>query len=98
MFSATVAQKPTIAVKEGTKNTKNSDGVWKRLGALRTGPKPPARRVIHQSSRTPTLSMNGAPMPSRNFMVSMPFHTTTMFNSQNEKKHTQMDQEASATS
>jgi hypothetical protein len=31
--------------------------------------------------------MKGAPMPSRNLMVSMPRQITTMFNAQNAKKH-----------
>ena len=34
--------------------------------------------------------MNGAPMPSRNLMVSMPRQITTMFSTQNAKKQIQM--------
>src|SRR5512140_930532 len=91
MFSATVAQKPTIAVSEGIKNGRNSESVWNLLGVESTGPNPPALLVIHHSSSTPTPSMNGAPMPSRNLMVSMPFQTTTIFSSQKEKKQIQME-------
>src|ERR1700676_4583407 len=89
MFSATVAQNPTIAVSDGTKKWKNSPAVLNLLGALRTGPKPPALRVIHHSNSSATPSMNGAPMPSRNLMVSMPRQTTNMFSSQKEKKQIQ---------
>jgi len=33
--------------------------------------------------------MNGAPIPSRNLMVSIPRHTTTMLIAQNRKKQIQ---------
>src|ERR1043166_7360639 len=86
MFSATVAQKPTIPVSDGMKKWKNSLVVLNLLGVLNTGPSPPALRVIHHSKSNPTASMNGAPMPSRNFMVSMPRQMTAMLSSQNAKK------------
>ena len=38
MFSATVAQKPTMPVSDGMKKRKNSAVVWNLLGALSTGP------------------------------------------------------------
>ena len=55
-------------------------------GVCSTGPNPPALRVIHQSSSTPTASMNGAPIPCRNLMVSMPRQITNIFSAQNAKK------------
>src|ERR1017187_3956010 len=87
MFSATVAQKPTIPVSDGTKKRMNSALLWNLLGALSTGPSPPALREIHHSSNRPIPSMNGAPIPSRNLMVSMPRQITAMFSSQKAKKH-----------
>src|ERR1700677_4563799 len=90
MLSATVAQNPTMPVSDGTKNRMNSAVLWNLLGELSTGPKPPALPGIHQSSSSPMPSMNGAPMPCRNRMVSMPFQITAMFSAQNAKKQTQM--------
>src|SRR6266850_2465619 len=87
MFSATVAQKPTIAVSEGTKTCKNSAVVLNLLGVLRTGPRPPAFLVIHHKRRSPTPSMKGAPIPSKNLIVSMPRQITSMLRNQNAKKH-----------
>src|SRR5437016_5468437 len=87
MLSATVAQNPTMPVSEGMKKSTNSAVVWNLLGALRTGPKPPASDVIHHSINSPTESMNGAATPSRNLMVSMPRQTTSIFSAQNKKKH-----------
>src|SRR5215470_12960126 len=96
MFSATVAQKPTIAVSEGTKKCTNSDVVRNLLGALSTGPSPPAFAAIHHNRITPTPSMNGAPTPSRNLIVSMPFQITAMLRSQNAPKqiHTAAGEDA----
>ena len=79
MFSATVAQKPTMPVSDGMKKRTNSAVVWNLLGVFSTGPSPPALPVIHSSSNSPMPSRNGAPTPSRNLMVSMPRHTTHMF-------------------
>src|SRR6516225_12250762 len=53
MFSATVAQNPTIPVSDGMKKRMNSAVDWNLLGALSTGPSPPALPVIHQSSNRP---------------------------------------------
>ncbi len=60
------------------------------LGALNTGPSPPARLVIHHSSNNPIASMNGAAIPSRNLIVSIPRKITKMFRAQNAKKQIQM--------
>src|SRR6185436_4949188 len=90
MLSATVAQKPTMPVSDGIKNRTNSAVVWNLLGALRTGPKPPASDVIHHSMSKPTASMNGAATPSSTLMVSMPCQTTSMFSPQKKKKQIHM--------
>ena len=50
MFSARVAQKPTMAVSDGTKKRKNSAPVVKRLGRSRIGPRPPARTIAQARS------------------------------------------------
>src|SRR5271157_2543609 len=86
MFSATVAQKPTMPVNDGMKKRMNSPVVWNLLGLCSTGPSPPALREIHHNKSRPTASMNGAPMPSRNLMVSMPRQITAMVSSQNSEK------------
>src|SRR6266536_5138082 len=93
MFNATVAQNPTIPVNEGMKNRRNSPVVWNLLGALRTGPKPPASEVIHHSISRPTASMKGAATSSRNLIDSMPRHTTIMFKAQKKKKQAHMASE-----
>src|SRR5215471_6806269 len=89
MFSATVAQNPTMAVSDGTKKRKNSPELWNLLGALNTGPQPPACRTIHHSNASPTANMNGAPIPSRNLMASMPLQMTNIFSAQKAPKHIQ---------
>src|SRR2546427_4689276 len=86
MLSATVAQNPTIPVSDGMKKRTNSAVLWNLLGALRTGPNPPASDVIHHSISSPTESMNGAATPSRILIVSMPRQTTSMFSAQKKKK------------
>src|ERR1035437_7879285 len=86
MLSATVAQKPTMPVSDGIKKRRNSAVVGNLLGARSTGPSPPALPVIHHKSRRPMPSMNGAPMPSRNLMVSMPRQMTAMLSPQKAKK------------
>src|SRR5229473_1931757 len=90
MFSATVAQNPTMPVSDGMKKRTNSAVDLNLLGALRTGPRPPARLVIHHNSSKPTPSMNGAAMPSRNFMVSIPRQITKIFSDQKAKKQIQV--------
>ena len=42
MFSATVAQKPTMPVRLGQKKCQNSAEFWNLAGWLRIGPNPPA--------------------------------------------------------
>src|SRR5213596_1938294 len=86
MLSATVAQNPTMPVNDGMKNRTNSAESLNLLGALRTGPKPPASEVIHQSISRPTPSMNGAATPSRILIVSMPRQTTSILSPQKKKK------------
>src|SRR6516164_5869009 len=46
IFSATVAQNPTIPVSAGMKKRTNSAVLWNLLGVRSTGPNPPALRVI----------------------------------------------------
>jgi len=89
MLSATVAQNPTMPVSDGMKCLKNSPVDVNLLGSLSTGPKPPALPVIHHNSSSPTPSITGAPMPSRNLMVSMPRQITAMLSAQKAKKQTQ---------
>src|SRR5260370_8775232 len=86
MFNATVAQKPTIPVSDGTKKRINSPVVLNLLGLASTGPNPPAFRVIHQNIISPTHSMNGALTPCRNLMLSIPHQITAIFSAQNAKK------------
>ena len=60
MFRESVAQKPTIAVREGTKTGRKSDSVWNFPGALKSGPTPPACRSAHTSSIAVITSTKGA--------------------------------------
>ena len=85
-----MAQNPTIPVKEGMKKRTKSLVDLNRLGVLNTGPRPPARLVIHHNSSNPMASMNGAATPSRNLMVSIPRKITKMFKAQNAKKQIQI--------
>src|SRR6188474_2005618 len=89
MLSATVAQNPTMPVSDGMKKRRNSPVVLNLLGAERTGPKPPAREVIHHSRIRPTRSMKGAATSSRIRIDSMPFQTTAMLRAQKKKKQPQ---------
>src|ERR1019366_3548796 len=89
MLSATVAQKPTMPVSDGIKKRRNSALVRNLLGALSTGPRPPALPVIHHNRSRPMPSMKGAPMPSRNLMVSIPRQITAMLSVQKAKKQIQ---------
>src|SRR5208282_2150633 len=91
MFSATVAQNPTIPVNDGMKNFKNSAVDLNLLGVLRTGPRPPAWLVTHHKRSNPTHSMNGAAIPSKNLIVSIPRKITRMFSSQKSPKQTQTE-------
>src|SRR5258708_5823078 len=89
IFNATVDQKPTIPVSAGMKNRTNSDVLRNLLGVCSTGPNPPALRVIQKSSSKPTTSIKGAPIPSRNLMVSSPRQMTIRLIPQNTKKQPQ---------
>src|SRR5215471_12583780 len=88
IFKATVAQKPTMPVSEGMKKRRNSPVLWNLLGVSSTGPIPPALPVTQNRSSSPTTSMNGSPMPSRNLMVSIRRQMTNIFSTQERKKQT----------
>ncbi len=90
MLSATVDQNPTMPVSAGMKNRTNSGVVRNLLGVCNTGPNPPALRVIQKSSSSPTTSINGAPIPSRNLMVSIPRQITAILIAQKIKKQIQL--------
>src|SRR5215467_10624003 len=77
-----------MPVSEGTKKCQKSAALLNLLGALRTGPNPPAFPVTHHSSSSPTASINGAAAPSRNLMVSMPRRITTILSAQKHRKQT----------
>jgi hypothetical protein len=83
MFSARVAQKPTIAVSDGTKTATNSAVVAKRLGCARIGPRPPERSIAQPSSASPDSSRNGAAHASSALIAWLPRRTTHMFSIQN---------------
>src|SRR5688572_24631084 len=86
MFRASVAQKPTMAVSEGTKKARNSPVDWNLLGCARIGPIPPARSMAQASNARPAAIRNGAAQASRNLIDSLPRTTMYMFQSQNAKK------------
>ena len=50
MLSDSVAQKPIIAVSDGTNTGKNSPKVWNLPGCASSGPRPLARATAHHSS------------------------------------------------
>ena len=60
MLSESVAQKPIIAVSDGTKTGKNSPSVWNLPGCASSGPRPFASRTAHTSSTAVMTSTNGA--------------------------------------
>jgi len=86
MLSASVAQKPTMAVSEGTKKTKNSRPVWNLLGRARIGPRPPARAIAQPRSASPATIKNGAAQASSRLIELLPRTTIYMFQSQKAKK------------
>jgi hypothetical protein len=90
IFSATVAQNPTIPVSDGMKNRMNSAVVWNLLSPFSTTPRPPALLVTHHSSSNPTASRNGAPRFSSMRMLSTPFQTTHILINQKAKKQIQI--------
>ena len=88
MFNETVAQNPTTPVSEGTKKRKNSPNVWNFDGAASMGPNPPAFPRAQRRSASPISSKNGAEMPWRKRMVSIPRRITATFSNQNAPKQT----------
>src|SRR2546427_9472468 len=60
MLSDSVAQKPIIAVSDGTNTLKNDGKVVKRPGSASSGPNPCARQTAHASSAAVITSTNGA--------------------------------------
>jgi hypothetical protein len=91
MFKATVAQKPTIAVSDGTKNRQSSRPDRNLPGELRTGPIPPASRTTHHSITTPIMSKKGADTFSTSRIKSKPFQTTYTFSAQKTPKQIHND-------
>src|SRR5215831_10738728 len=60
MLSDSVAQKPIIAVSEGTNTGQNSPNVWNLPGCESSGPRPCAAVIAHHSSTAAITSTNGA--------------------------------------
>src|SRR5437762_8527301 len=91
MLSDSVAQKLTLAVKAGKKKSQN----WPALGCPAAncdgceniGPKPPAFTYAQASKASPNAMSSGALMLSSSRIDSIPRQTTTMFSSQNARKH-----------
>src|SRR6266849_549270 len=86
MFSETVAQKPTTPVSEGIKKRKNSPKLWNFDGVESMGPKPPALLRAQRRRVSPIRSRNGAEMPCRKRMVSIPRRITNTLRSQKKAK------------
>ena len=72
MFSESVAQKPIIAVSDGTKTGQNSPSVWNFPGWASSGPRPLARDTAHHSSTAVITSTNGAAQFSTSRSRSIP--------------------------
>src|SRR6202008_4933331 len=60
MLSDSVAQKPIIAVSDGTKTGQNSAKVWNLPGAASSGPRPLARETAHHNSTAVITRTDGA--------------------------------------
>src|SRR5215831_2092764 len=88
MFSETVAQKPTTPVSEGTKKRKNSPKDRNLEGVESIGPKPPALLRAQRRRANPMKSKNGAEIPCRKRIVSMPRRITKTLRSQKRTKQT----------
>src|SRR5256885_13223373 len=88
MFNETVAQKPTTPVSEGMKKRKNSLKLWNFDGVASMGPKPPALLRAQRRRASPMSSRNGAEMPCKKRMVSIPRRITRTL--RNQKKTKQM--------
>src|ERR671913_475769 len=90
MFSASVAQKPTIAVSEGTNTARNAPVDVNRLGCDSTGPNPPARLTAQASNARPDTIRKGAAHTSSALIASLPRTITAMFRSQNARNPSAM--------
>src|SRR6266478_6507029 len=86
MLSETVAQKPTTPVSEGMKKRKNSPKVRNFEGVASMGPKPPALLRAQRRRASPIRSRNGAEIPCKKRMVSMPRRITRTLRSQKKTK------------
>src|SRR6267154_5590217 len=87
MFNDTVAQKPTTPVSEGMKKPKNSPKDRNFEGVASMGPKPPALLRAQRRRASPMRRRNGAEMPCKKRMVSMPRRITSTLRSQKKAKH-----------
>ena len=72
MLSDSVAQKPIIAVSDGTKTGQNSASVRNLPGCASSGPSPCARLMAHHTSTPVITSTNGAAQFSTSRTRSMP--------------------------
>ena len=72
MLSESVAQKPIIAVSDGTKTLKNSAVVVNFPGSAKIGPSPSARQIAQPRSTAVITSTNGAAQFSTCRSRSMP--------------------------
>ena len=86
MLSASVAQNPTMAVREGTKNRKNAAGVSNWLGRESMGPNPPTWLIAQNKSARPATMRKGAAQPSSLRMLSGPRTMTYILMSQKTMK------------
>ena len=86
MFSDTVDQNPTVALRAGTSVRKKEPAVLNFEGAASMGPNPPAVKYAQPSSSKPTPSKIGALMPWRKRMYSMPRMITSRLMAQNARK------------
>src|SRR4051812_17045289 len=89
MLRASVAQKPTMAVRDGTKNARKAPVVLNLLGCARIGPKPFARRAAQPSRAKPATIRNGAAQASSRLMALLPRTTMYMFHDQKMKNEIQ---------
>src|ERR1039457_3648987 len=88
IFNATVDQKATTPVSEGTNTLKNSPNVWNFDGDESIGPKPPALPRAQSSSASPISSRKGAVTPCKKRIVLIPRTITSTLRIQKNRKHT----------
>ncbi len=90
MLSASVPQKPTIAVKAGQKLGQNCPALAppgaKAEGAVKIGPTPPARSSAHQTSAAHTAILIGAVQVSSRRTIVSPFCRNRIWTSQKAAK------------